>query len=154
MSEPKANEWGSSLIGRTHFSLKRKGLWSKARGIVVMRWEITCKVRVRINRNLQPQVFIQCAVTRSLFKKGSVKRHFFEGTFRYLQWEFSKTTSNYRRTSFNYSWMMLFLQSQRPESSTYFSLMYHTQNMTNFLFTVQNHCISCVRDWFHIDNFN
>ena len=38
VSEPEANERGSSLIGGgTHFSLKRKGLWSKAKGIVVMR---------------------------------------------------------------------------------------------------------------------
>ena len=38
LSEPEANERGSSLIGRrTHFSSKRKGLWSKAQGIMTMR---------------------------------------------------------------------------------------------------------------------
>ena len=40
VSEPEANERGSSssLIEKiTHFSSKRKGFWSKAQGIVVMR---------------------------------------------------------------------------------------------------------------------
>ena len=38
VSEPEKNERGSSLIGRrTHFSSKRKGLWSKAQETVVMR---------------------------------------------------------------------------------------------------------------------
>ena len=41
VSEPEANERGSSLIGRTHFSSKRKRFWSKAQGILVMReWRI------------------------------------------------------------------------------------------------------------------
>ena len=37
VSETEVNERGSSLIERTHFSAKRKGLWSKAQGTVVMR---------------------------------------------------------------------------------------------------------------------
>ena len=38
VSESEVNERGSSLIKRrTHFSSKRKGLWSKAQGTVVMR---------------------------------------------------------------------------------------------------------------------
>ena len=38
MSDPEANERGSSLIGRrTHYSSKGKGLRSKEQGIVVMR---------------------------------------------------------------------------------------------------------------------
>ena len=42
VSKPGVNERGSCLIGRrTHFSSKRKGLWPKAQGIVVMReWAV------------------------------------------------------------------------------------------------------------------
>ena len=47
VSELEANERGSKLIGRrTYFTSKCKGLWSKAKGIVVMReWRnvILCK---------------------------------------------------------------------------------------------------------------
>ena len=38
VTDPEVNERGSSLIRRrTYFSSKRKNLWSKAQGVVVMR---------------------------------------------------------------------------------------------------------------------